>query len=271
MLGSASFATAASDSPVYLVVGASGGIGSAVAERIAKMQQGAKLVCADKDKEALSDLQSKMKDADFPNCDATNPQQVADVVSGVIEKYGRLDGVASCVGNVSSKAASSTTLDDLHSALRVNLDTAFNVLQESVKAMVKGGKGGSVVLISAAVAGAGIPNFEAMSAAKAGVEGLARSAAASYASQGVRVNCVAPGLTTTEQSSQFLHKDAVESASKDMHPSHRFARPADIASAVEFLLRPENSMITGQVLAVDGGLSALQPQPHKSAAAHNSK
>lgn len=116
-----------------------------------------------------------------------------------------------------------------------------------------------MALVSAAVASHGIPNFSAMSAAKAGVEGLARSAAATYAKRHIRVNCVAPGLTKTGQTEYIRDKDKVSHTSAEMHPLKEFATPDHIASALDFLLDPENDFITGQVLAVDGGLTTLHP------------
>eukprot|EP00878_Enallax_costatus_P041652 GHUV01048484.1.p1 GENE.GHUV01048484.1~~GHUV01048484.1.p1 ORF type:complete len:142 (+),score=48.53 GHUV01048484.1:587-1012(+) len=121
------------------------------------------------------------------------------------------------------------------------------------------GAGGSIVLVSAALASHGLPNFEAMSAAKAGVEGLARSAAASYARHNIRVNCVAPGLTRTPQTTKFTENNKVAGASEQMHPLKDLATPEQVASALAFFLAPESSFITGQVLAVDGGLSTLHP------------
>eukprot|EP00882_Tetradesmus_deserticola_P032961 GHRQ01037610.1.p1 GENE.GHRQ01037610.1~~GHRQ01037610.1.p1 ORF type:complete len:158 (+),score=76.28 GHRQ01037610.1:500-973(+) len=121
------------------------------------------------------------------------------------------------------------------------------------------GAGGSIVLVSAALASHGIPNYESMSAAKAAVEGLARSAAATYAAHNIRVNCVAPGLTRTPQTKKFTQNKQVSGASEQMHPLKELAEPEQIASALAFFLAPENDFITGQVLAVDGGLSTLHP------------
>ncbi|WIA12274.1 hypothetical protein OEZ85_012334 [Tetradesmus obliquus] len=215
--------------------------------------------------------------------DATDPEQVDKVVRAALSRYGRLDGVVNCIGNVDAASALATEVQQLQQDLQVNLFTSFNIVKSSIKAMVAGeaqssgsssssgnstsraspakgkGAGGSIVLVSAAVASHGIPNYESMSAAKAAVEGLARSAAATYAAHNIRVNCVAPGLTRTPQTKKFTENAAVSDASAQMHPLKELAEPDQIASALAFFLAPENDFITGQVLAVDGGLSTLHP------------
>ncbi|PNH04844.1 Peroxisomal trans-2-enoyl-CoA reductase, partial [Tetrabaena socialis] len=259
--------------PVYLVFGASGGIGSALVRELThgSAGSGARVVLAAKEEgplqrtaaEAAGKQQHEQKqqhaaDEAVMTCDALDPQQVESAVSTVLSRYGRLDGVASCVGNVVAKSASATSLDEFRKTLDTNLVTAFNITQAAIKAMLNQPDGGAVVLVSAAVAEVGIPHFEAMAAAKAGVEGLTRAAAATYAPRGIRINCVAPGLTTTAQSTGFTEKsDAVRDASRDMVPLKRFASPADVAMPMAFLLSPAANLINGQVLAVDGGLSTL--------------
>jgi 3-oxoacyl-[acyl-carrier protein] reductase len=104
----------------------------------------------------------------------------------------------------------------------------------------------------------GLANHEAVAAAKAGIIGLARSAAATYAARRVRVNCVAPGLVRTPLTQRITASPATERASLAMHPLGRLGEPGDVARAIVFLLDPENDWITGQVLGVDGGLGSLK-------------
>ena len=114
--------------------------------------------------------------------------------------------------------------------------------------------GGSIVLISSAGARVGLVNHEAIAAAKAGILGLALSAAASYASRGIRVNCVAPGLVRTP----LTANGAALKGSIAMHPLGRIGEPSDVASAIEWFLDPAQSWVTGQVLGIDGGLATLR-------------
>ena len=114
------------------------------------------------------------------------------------------------------------------------------------------------MLLSTAAARIGLANHEAISAAKAGIEGLALAAAASYASKGIRVNCVAPGMTRTSLTAKLLQNEMMAKASAGMHALGRIGEPNDIASAIDWLLDPEQSWVTGQVIGVDGGLSRIR-------------
>jgi NAD(P)-dependent dehydrogenase (short-subunit alcohol dehydrogenase family) len=112
------------------------------------------------------------------------------------------------------------------------------------------------VFASSVVARIGVANHEAIAAAKGGLEAMVRSAAATYASRGVRVNAVAPGLVETPLAAAMTAPGPGRDASLRLHPLGRLGQPADIASALELLV--ENPWLTGQILAVDGGLSLKQ-------------
>ena len=118
--------------------------------------------------------------------------------------------------------------------------------------------GGSVVLVSTVAAGTGLPNHEAIAAAKSGIEGLARSAAATYAGRGLRFNVVAPGLVDTPLASRITSSERTLEHSRKMHPLGRIGVPGDVAEAINFLLGQQSDWITGQVLGIDGGLGATR-------------
>jgi NAD(P)-dependent dehydrogenase (short-subunit alcohol dehydrogenase family) len=115
-----------------------------------------------------------------------------------------------------------------------------------------------VVLFSTAAAAVGLPNHEAIAAAKAGVEGLVRSAAATYASQGLRFNAIAPGLVRTPLSARITSSETALKASVAMHPLGRIGEPDEVASLAAWLLGPDATWATGQVYTLDGGLAALR-------------
>ena len=115
-------------------------------------------------------------------------------------------------------------------------------------------------MVSSAVHAIGLANHEAIAAAKAGVVGLAKAAAATYAPLSLRFNVVSPGLTDTPLTERIITNPNSLKYSLNMHPLGRIGGVDDIARAVVFLLDPLNSWITGQVLSVDGGLSSLKTQ-----------
>ena len=147
--------------------------------------------------------------------------------------------------------------DQYQSVIDASLTTAFATVHAAGKYM---NKGGSVVLISSAAAMQGLANHEAIAAAKAGIIGLTHSAAATYASMNLRVNAVAPGLIETSLTKNLTGNETSRKFSEALHALGRLGKPEDIALAIVFLLDPDNSWITGQVLAVDGGLSSVLPK-----------
>ena len=240
--------------PVHLVLGASGGIGSALCRRL--KSDGAELALAGRDANRLEALAGELGGASVHALDATSIDDVQRVADEVRAQHGRLDGVANSIGSILLKPAHRTSADEWRATLAANLDTAFAAVRAGTAAMRK--SGGSIVLLSSAAAQTGLPNHDAIAAAKAGVVGLALSAAASYASHGVRVNVVSPGLVRTPLSEHLTKNPASEKASLAMHPLGRLGEPDDVARAIAWLLDPEQSWVTGQVIGVDGGLGSLR-------------
>lgn len=178
-------------------------------------------------------------------------------VESVFQKAGELDGVVCCAGSLMIKPAHATSIEAYQETINASLTTAFATIRAAGLTMKHGG---SVVLISSAAALTGLANHEAIAAAKAGVIGLALSAAASYASYNLRVNVVAPGMVESPLTTAMLNNPLVNKASRAMHALGRTGTPKEIAQAILFFLNPENCWVTGQVLAVDGGLSHVRPK-----------
>jgi NAD(P)-dependent dehydrogenase (short-subunit alcohol dehydrogenase family) len=235
-----------------LVFGATGGIGRAICEEA--RGAGARLHLSARGEDALAGLGAAL-DAGHTAGDVTDPAAVDAVVAVAKDAMGGLDGVVLAVGSVVLKPAHRTSDADWAATRAVNLDAALHVVRAAAKAMMRAG-GGNLVLFSTAAAHAGVPNHAAIAAAKAGVEGLVRATAATYAGRGLRINAVAPGLVETPLTARITANEAARAASEKMHGLGRIGDADDIAHAVRFLL--ESTWTTGQVLIVDGGLSGVK-------------
>jgi NAD(P)-dependent dehydrogenase (short-subunit alcohol dehydrogenase family) len=241
-------------SPVVIIFGASGGIGSALARQL--IDAGSKVILVARVTNRLDIVADELKSESF--ClDATDSGAVDRCFDQIIEKHGRVDGVVNCAGSLLLKPAHLTTDEDWAAVLGNNLTSAFHILRAATARMMKTG-GGSIVLMSSAVAQRGMINHEAIAAAKAGVVGLALSAAATYARYKIRINCVAPGLTRTPLTQALTKNETSLKMSAALHPLGRIGEPDEVASAIKWFLSSDQSWVTGQVLAVDGGLSSVQ-------------
>lgn len=240
------------ENSVHLILGATGGIGSALARRL--KTQGAQLILAARDEAKVNALATELSAIPYV-VNAANFSEVEAAANRAIETFGKLDGAANCVGSLLLKPAHITSEIEWANIIEANLTSAFATVRAATKAMKTGG---SIVLVSSAAARTGLANHDAIAAAKAGVIGLTLSAAASYAARNIRVNCVAPGLVETPMTTRITSNEASLKGSTAMHALGRIGLPDDVASAIEFLLQPKNNWITGQVIGVDGGLGSVR-------------
>lgn len=238
---------------VYLIYGANGGIGSALADRL--HARGAHLILAGRNGAALDEMAARYQ-AKAVAVEATDPSSIQQAVTEAKDAFGRLDGVVNCFGTLLLKAAHLTSDEEWNETIAVNLSSAFAITRAVARAFPKAG--GSVVFLSTVAARVGLPNHEAIAAAKAGLIGLALSAAATYAPKKIRYNVVAPGLVRTQLSEKITSNEAALKASTRLHPLSRIGEPDEVASAVEWFLDPAQSWVTGQVLGVDGGLGSVR-------------
>lgn len=227
---------------MFLIIAASSGIGQATTQLL---------------KDAGHSVFTTARDTTKINPDAILDATDFDAVDRVFADAGQIDGVVNCSGSLWLKSAHLTSKSQYQSVIDASLTTAFATVRAAGKHM---NKGGAVVLVSSAAAMEGLANHEAIAAAKAGIIGLTLSAAATYAGQNLRINSVAPGLTETPLTSALTTNDTSRKFSEAMYALGRLGKPEDVARAIIFLLDPANSWITGQVLAVDGGLSCVRPK-----------
>ncbi|MCS7025086.1 MAG: SDR family oxidoreductase [Bryobacteraceae bacterium] len=232
-----------------VVIGAAGGIGSALTRRLAARQ--AEIVACGRTPETLEKL------ADETNAipvvvDARDP----DSLERALTNFQPVDAIVNCAGSILLKPAHRTSLSEWKETLETNLTTAFAAVRAGVQVMNPAG--GSIVLCSTAAARVGLANHEAIAAAKAGVIGLTLSAAATYSARNIRVNCVAPGLVDTPLSARITANPAALNVSRSLHALGRIGQAEEVAAAIAWLLEPLSSWITGQVIGVDGGLATVR-------------
>lgn len=241
------------------ILGATGSIGSALARRL--VAAGRSLLLIGRNGEKLGALAGELGQP-YATIEMGSSQALEDGLVANSAQCGGYDGLVNCIGSLLLKPAHLTGDDEFREVFETNLFTSFATVRAGSKALRD--RGGSIVLIASAAAEIGIANHEAIAAAKAGVVGLARAAAATYAHQNIRVNVISPGLVRTQLTQSLWQSPATAASSSRLHALGRLGEPQHIASLAAWLLAPENDWITGQVIGLDGGLSRVQPRPRSA-------
>jgi NAD(P)-dependent dehydrogenase (short-subunit alcohol dehydrogenase family) len=242
---------------IALITGAAGGLGSALAHRLA--QAGWTLALVSRERARLEALALEGEHA-LIEADCSNPEGAQQALAGAAEQFGRPpDALAHCAGSTLLAPLHRTREAQYRGCLSANLDSAFFTLGAFVAACLGAKQPGAAVLVSSVVAGIGVTNHEAIAAAKAGIEGLARSAAATYAGQGIRVNAIAPGLMRSPATERLFSAPTAEQQIAAQYPLGRYGSVEDGAQAMAWLLGEESAWVSGQVLGVDGGFTAVRP------------
>jgi NAD(P)-dependent dehydrogenase (short-subunit alcohol dehydrogenase family) len=171
----------------------------------------------------------------------------------------RLGGLAHCVGNIRLGALHRMREADFNDCLQANLISAFHTLAAFVGHLRSENRPGAAVLVSSAAARIGTPNHEAVAAAKAGVEGLTRASAATYAAHGIRVNAVAPGIMDTPATAGILAGAMGREVAARQYPLPGIGTADELAGLMAWLLSDAAGRVTGQVWSLDGGFSSIRP------------
>ncbi|MDA9193029.1 SDR family oxidoreductase [Candidatus Pelagibacter ubique] len=231
----------------YLIFGATGSVGSSLAEQLKKSGNDIHLIARNENE--VKTIAEKL------GCTYT----VADVLEeGFIEKVksdiSEIKGIAYCVGSIDLKPLRMVTEADMNKCMKLNLYSAIEAIKGFQESLKK--NKGSVVLFSTVAAQRGFTNHTIIASAKAAVEGLTVTLAAEFAPH-IRVNCIAPSLSKSKIAEPMLKNPAIAEGIAKAHPLKRLGEGKDSAALAKFLITEESSWITGQIIAVDGGRSKL--------------
>ena len=231
----------------YLIFGATGSIGSSLAEQLKNSGNDIHLVA--RNESELTSVSEKL------GCTYT----VADVLEdGFIENVksdiSEIKGLAYCVGSIDLKPLRMVNELDFQKCMKLNLYSAVEAIKGFQESLKK--NKGSIVLFSTVAAQRGFTNHAIIASTKAAVEGLTVSLAAEFAPN-IRVNCVAPSLTKSKIAEPMLKNTAIAEGIAKAHPLKRLGEGKDSAALAKFLLTEDSSWVTGQIIAVDGGRSKL--------------
>lgn len=240
---------------VALITGAAGGLGQAMAARLAA--DGWQLIVTSRQAEHLSAAFGNQHLQVTADCSTvTGARQILQVAK---EAGMQPQALAHCVGNIRLGAMHRMSEADFSDCLNANLVSAFHTLAAFVGALREARSPGAAVLVSSAAARIGTPNHEAVAAAKAGLEGLVRGAAATYAGNAIRINAVAPGIMETPASAGIIASPAAREGAARQYPLPGIGSPDELAELMVWLLSDSAARITGQTWAMDGGFASIRP------------
>lgn len=243
------------DGGVALITGGASGLGKATADRM--LRSNANVVIADfsaQGQQVADELNEKYDMAcKFIRTDVSNEADIKRAVEYAVESFGRLD-ITVCSAGIggNNNAIADETLENWEKVNAVDYTGVMLANKYAIMQYLKQGDGGVICNLSSMFGLVAVPGNVAYSAAKAGVVNLTRAAGAAYAAQGIRVNCVCPGVINTP----LVPEDQKE-AYRSLHPMGRIGEDFEIASIITFLCCPNARFITGAAIPVDGGYTSV--------------
>lgn len=239
---------------IAIVTGGASGLGFAIAERL--IGEKITTVIVGRNEEKLAAAKEKLGSLCHTiSADLTDQKNIPGIVSVTKQKFGRIDILVNNAGINLKKEMTEVSDDEFNQIIQTNVSAVFTLSREVARLMISQ-KEGSIVNISSMAAHYGIPKVIAYTASKSAIEGMTRSMAVDLSPLGIRVNCVAPGFIATNMSAAALNGDPERKKRVlSRTPMGKLGTPEDVANAVNFLVSPEATFITGAVLPVDGGNS----------------
>lgn len=252
------------DGKVVIVPGGSGGIGSALAAGVC--EAGAQVAIVDRDGDGLARTCNRMRDAGASPlavaADLTVKEEADRAVAETIDHFGHLDVIINAVGGGAGKVlfdAQDYPIPEWDWIMELNLRTTVLATQAAVRAMIEAGNGGRVVNISSVRAELGInAGYSAYVAAKGAISSLTRQWATEWAKHGITANAIAPTFVDTPQVAMLLDDPDFKAGVVNRIPLGRVGTTDDLVGAVVFFCSDASSFVTGQILGIDGGLTATQ-------------
>lgn len=247
---------------VAIVTGATSGIGAATAAKLAG--EGANVVMTGRNTTAAEQVAAAIVETGGTIApvigDITDPSFCDELVADSVRRFGRVDVVVNVAGVNHRADATATSDDDWARVMRTNVDAVFQLSRSSVRAMIGAGHGGSIINLGSTVGSVGTAGMTAYCVSKGAVHQLTRAMALDHASDGIRVNAVAPGAVNTPMLAsghpEGVTMEQVIAGNIASIPQGRVPGPAEIADLIAFLASDASAHITGAIIPIDGGYTA---------------